>query len=177
VHRCPQNNNSYLKPTMKKIFAISLTLIILASCTKVPTLSDKLEGSWLVNDVSATGTVDILGSIVPIVAEDKSINGDSSQFILTQDPNSVTYSVDAVLSVNVGTVIDFPFKESGSGTWNVIDGGGTAPDSVYLVTDSATVKYEILSLLETTVRLRTNLAVEFMGSNVNMLTEFGFTKI
>ena len=41
---------------MKKIYIISLTLLILASCTKEPTLGDKLEGVWLVNKVTATDT-------------------------------------------------------------------------------------------------------------------------
>ena len=163
---------------MKNTIIISLSLLILASCTKEQTLGDKLEGVWQVNSVSATGTVDILGSTVPVVAADSYINSDSSQFLLTQDPNSVSWSVDAVISANLGTTIDLPFKESGSGTWTTKPGNGTAPDSVFLNnTDGTIVKYEVLGLLETSVTLKTNLSIEFMGSNVNMLTQFGFTKI
>tara|TARA_Y100000389_G_C17450388_1_gene514377 strand:+ start:1237 stop:1734 length:498 start_codon:yes stop_codon:yes gene_type:complete len=162
---------------MKNTIITALSLLILASCAKEPTLGDKLEGVWVVNKVTATGTVDILGSVVPVVAEDTYINPDSSQFSLTQDPNSVTYSVDAVISANLGTTIDLPFKESGSGTWTTKPGNGTAPDSVFLNnTDGTTVKYEVMGLLESSVTLRTNLSIEFMGSNVNMLTEFGFAK-
>ena len=65
---------------MKNTIIISLSLLILASCTKEQTLGDKLDGVWQVSSVSATGTVDILGSTVPVVAADSYSNSDSSQF-------------------------------------------------------------------------------------------------
>jgi hypothetical protein len=58
-----------------------------------------------------------------------------------------------------------------------IDGGGVAPDSVHLVgTDGTTTKYEVLSLLESSVRLRTQQVVDFQGQGVDMTIEFGFAK-
>jgi hypothetical protein len=89
----------------------------------------------------------------------------------------VTYAVDATLSVSAGTSLDVPWAQSGSGTWLTIDGGGASPDSVHLVgTDGTITKYEVLSLLDASVRLRTKQIVDFQGQGVDMTIEFGFAK-
>ena len=161
---------------MKKILALASVLIALASCKKDPTLADRLEGTWLVNDIIATGQISFGGQDIPIVANDKEIAA-TSVFALVQEPNSVNYAVDATLSVSAGTSLDVPWAQSGSGTWLTIDGGGVAPDSVHLVgTDGTVTKYEVLSLLESSVRLRTQQVVDFQGQGVDMTIEFGFTK-
>jgi len=161
---------------MKKILAAALVLVTLASCKKDPTLADRLEGTWLVNDIIATGQISFGGQDIPIVANDKEISA-NSVFTLVQEPNSVDYSVDATLTVSAGTSLDVPWSQNGSGTWVTIDGGGVAPDSVHLVgTDGTITKYEVLSLLESTVRLRTQQVVDFQGQGVDMTIEFGFTK-
>jgi hypothetical protein len=112
---------------------------------------------------------------VPLIANDKSITS-TSTFTMIQEPNSVAYSVDAVLEVSAGTTFDFPWQQGGNGTWQTIPGNGVAPDSVYLVTDSSTAKYEVLNLLDNDVRLRTLTAVDFQGQGINLLLEMGFTR-
>ncbi|HAB31119.1 MAG TPA: hypothetical protein DCE13_01105 [Cryomorphaceae bacterium] len=161
---------------MKKILAAGLVLVALAACKKEPTLGDRLEGSWLVNDIVATGQLVFGGQNIPLVANDKDIAA-TSVFTLIQEPNSVDYAVDATLSVSAGTTLDVPWAQSGSGTWTVLDGAGVAPDSVHLLgTDGSVTKYEVLSLLETSVRLRTQQVVDFQGQGIDMTIEFGFAK-
>ena len=160
---------------MKKILALAVVVALAAGCTKDPTLADRMEGDWLVNDITASGRITILGTTVPLIANDKSITS-TSTFTMIQEPNSVAYSVDAVLEVSAGTTFDFPWQQGGNGTWQTIPGNGVAPDSVYLVTDSSTAKYEVLNLLDNDVRLRTLTAVDFQGQGINLLLEMGFTR-
>ena len=160
---------------MKKILALAVVVALAAGCTKDPTLADRMEGNWLVNDITASGQITILGTTVPLIANDKSITS-TSIFTMIQEPNSVAYSVDAVLEVSAGTTFDFPWQQGGNGTWQTIPGNGVAPDSVYLVTDSSTAKYEVLNLLDNDVRLRTLTAVDFQGQGINLLLEMGFTR-
>ena len=160
---------------MKKILALAVVVALAAGCTKDPTLADRMEGDWLVNDITASGQITILGTSVPLIANDKSITS-TSIFTMIQEPNSVAYSVDAVLEVSAGTTFDFPWQQGGNGTWQTIPGNGVAPDSVYLVTDSSTAKYEVLNLLDNDVRLRTLTAVDFQGQGINLLLEMGFTR-
>ena len=160
---------------MKKILALAVIVALASSCKKDPTLADRLEGDWLVNDITAAGQITILGTSVPLIANDKSITT-TSIFTMIQEENSATYSVDAVLEVSAGTTVDFPWQQSGSGTWETIPGNGIAPDSVYLVTDSSTTKYEVLNLLDNDVRLRTLTAVDFQGQGINLLLEMGFAR-
>ncbi|NDD50627.1 MAG: hypothetical protein EBZ34_04255, partial [Flavobacteriia bacterium] len=58
---------------MKKIFAAALVLVALVSCKKDPTLADRLEGTWLVNDIIASGQISFGGQNIPLVANDKDI--------------------------------------------------------------------------------------------------------
>ena len=63
---------------MKKLLLVAVSALALASCKKEPTLADRLEGTWLVNDITAAGTVDFtslgLGlGLTPIVATAQSI--------------------------------------------------------------------------------------------------------
>ncbi|MDG2225692.1 MAG: hypothetical protein P8K75_05200 [Schleiferiaceae bacterium] len=160
---------------MKKILALAVVVALAAGCTKDPTLADRMEGDWLVNDITASGQITIFGSVVPLIANDKSITS-TSTFTMIQEPNSVAYSVDAVLEVSAGTTFDFPWQQGGNGTWQTIPGNGVAPDSVYLVTDSSTTKYEVLNLLDNDVRLRTLTAVDFQGQGINLLLEMGFAR-
>ena len=146
---------------MKKLLLIAVAGLALASCKKEPTLADKLEGTWLVNDITAAGTVDLtslgLGlGLTPIVATDQSISA-TSLFTMVQEPNSVNYTIDAQLEVAAGALtIPFPWQQSGTGTWLAKSGNGVAPDSVIITaTDGTVTHYEVLSILETAIRLRT----------------------
>jgi hypothetical protein len=162
---------------MKKLLLVAVSALALASCKKEPTLADKLEGTWLVNDITAAGTVNIptIG-VTPIVASDQSISS-TSLFTMVQEPNSVNYAIDAQLDVVAGALtIPFPWQQSGSGTWLAKSGEGVAPDSVIITaTDGTITRYEVLSILETAIRLRTTTDITTPAEGTLNL-EFSFAK-
>jgi hypothetical protein len=162
---------------MKKLLLVALAGLALASCTKEPTLADKLEGTWLVNDITAAGTVNIptIG-LTPIVASDKTIAA-TSLFTMVQEPNSVNFAIDAELEVVAGALtIPFPWQQSGNGTWLAKSGNGVAPDSVIITaTDGTITRYEVLSILESAIRLRTTTDITTPAEGTLNL-EFSFAK-
>ena len=164
---------------MKKILLVAVAALALASCRKDPTLADRLEGTWLVNDITAAGTVDLstLGlGMTPIVASDKTISP-TSLFTMVQEPNSVNFAIDAELEVVAAALtIPFPWQQAGNGTWFAKSGGGVAPDSVLITaTDGTITRYEVLSILESAIRLRTTTAITTPAQGVLTL-EFSFAK-
>jgi len=166
---------------MKKLFLVAVSALALASCTKEPTLADRLEGTWLVNDITAAGTVDLtslgLGlGVTPIVATDQSISA-TSLFTMVQEPNSVNFVVDAQLEVAAGALtIPFPWQQSGNGTWLAKSGNGVAPDSVIITaTDGTITRYEVLSILESSIRLRTTTDITTPAEG-SLNLEFSFAK-
>ncbi len=164
---------------MKKLLLVAVAALALASCRKDPTLADRLEGTWLVNDITAAGTVDLaaLGlPITPIVASDKTISP-TSLFTMVQEPNRVDFAIDAELEVVAAALtIPFPWQQAGSGTWFAKSGGGVSPDSVLITaTDGTITRYEVLSILESAIRLRTTTAITTPAQGVLTL-EFSFAK-
>lgn len=166
---------------MKKLLLVAVSALALASCKKEPTLADKLEGTWLVNDITAAGTVDLtslgLGlGLTPIVATDQSISA-TSLFTMVQEPNSVDFAIDAQLEVAAGALtIPFPWQQSGNGTWLAKSGNGVAPDSVIITaTDGTITRYEVLSILESAIRLRTTTDITTPAEGTLNL-EFSFAK-
>lgn len=165
---------------VRKIFLAVAVLGALTSCKK-PTIADKLEGTWKVNDISANGAVSINGQTLPVVADDKSIDP-TSLFTLVNatknTPSVINYNFIATMSVNAITqVIDFPFSDSGSGSWVVKEGEATVLDSVIVTAaDGSTTRYAILLLDESMVRLRTRQTVDFQGQGVDAQIEFGFIR-
>lgn len=165
---------------VRKIFLAVAVLGALTGCKK-PTTADKLEGSWQVNDISATGVVSFGGQMVPVLADDKVIDP-TSVFTLVNatknTPSVINYNFSATMSVNAITqVIDFPFSDSGSGSWLVKEGESTVLDSVIVTAaDGSTTRYAILLLEEDLVRLRTRQNVDFQGQGVNAQIEFGFVR-
>jgi hypothetical protein len=164
---------------MKKLLLVAVAALALASCRKDPTLADRLEGTWLVNDITAAGTVDLstLGlGMTPIVASDKTISP-TSLFTMVQEPNSVNFAIDAELEVVAAALtIPFPWQQAGNGTWFAKSGGGVAPDSVLITDiDGSVTRYEVLSILESAIRLRTTTAITTPAQGVLTL-EFSFAK-
>ena len=166
---------------MKKLLLVAVSALALASCKKEPTLADRLEGTWLVNDITAAGTVDLtslgLGlGLTPIVATDQSISA-TSLFTMVQEPNSVDFAIDAQLEVAASALtIPFPWQQSGNGTWLAKSGEGVAPDSVIITaTDGTITRYEVLSILESAIRLRTTTDITTPAEGTLNL-EFSFAK-
>jgi len=72
--------------------------------------------------------------------------------------------------------IPFPWQQAGSGTWFAKSGGGISPDSVLITaTDGTITRYEVLSILESAIRLRTTTAITTPAQGVLTL-EFSFAK-
>lgn len=164
---------------MKKLLLVAVSALALASCKKEPTLADKLQGTWLVNDITAAGTVDLssLGlGMTPIVASDKSISP-TSLFTMVKEPNSVNYAIDAELEVVAGALtIPFPWQQAGVGTWFAKSGGGVTADSVIITaTDGTVTRYEVLSVLASSIRLRTKTNITTPAAG-NLTLEFSFAK-
>jgi hypothetical protein len=147
---------------MKKLLLLAVAALALASCRKDPTLADRLEGTWLVNDITAAGTVDLsvlsptLG-MTPIVATDSTISS-TSLFTMVQEPNSVNYSIDAQLNVVAGILtIPFPWEQMGSGTWSTKEGGDY--DSVIVEDINGTVTRYGVFIGETSMLLKTKATI------------------
>jgi hypothetical protein len=121
------------------------------------------------------------GQMVPAIADDKIIDSNSIFTLVNAtktEPSSIVYNFGATMSVNAITqVIDFPFNDSGSGSWLVKEGGSTVLDSVIVTkNDGTTTRYAILLLAENMIRLRTRQIVQFQGEGVNAQIEFGFLR-
>jgi hypothetical protein len=147
---------------MKKLLIVAVAALALASCKKEPTLADKLEGTWLVNDITAAGTVDLsvlsptLG-MTPIVASDKTISP-TSLFTMVQEPNSVNFAIDAELEVvATALTIPFPWQQMGSGNWSTKEGGDY--DSVIVEDINGTITRYGVFIGETSMLLKTKATI------------------
>lgn len=158
-----------------------LAFVSLASCRKDPTLEDRLEGAWKVNDITASGFIQFMGQNIPLVANDKTIDS-SSVFTLVQGTkdnptNTITYNVSSVLTVSAGQTFDFPFTQNGTGSWTAKAGNNVAPDSLFMTASTGAItKYEVLALLEKSVLLRTKQIIALDTIQVNTTIEFGFIR-
>ena len=145
---------------MKKLLLLAVAALALASCRKDPTLADRLEGTWLVNDITAAGTVDLaaLGlGMTPIVASDKTISP-TSLFTMVQEPNSVNFAIDAELEVvATALTIPFPWQQMGSGTWSTKEGGDY--DSVIVEDINGTITRYGVFIGETSMLLKTKATI------------------
>ena len=145
---------------MKKLLLVAVAALALASCRKDPTLADRLEGKWLVNDITAAGTVDLaaLGiGMTPIVASDKTISP-TSLFTMVQEPNSVNFAIDAELEVvATALTIPFPWQQMGSGTWSTKEGGDY--DSVIVEDINGTITRYGVFIGETSMLLKTKATI------------------
>lgn len=145
---------------MKKLLLVAAAALALASCRKDPTLADRLEGTWLVNDITAAGTVDLaaLGlGMTPIVASDKTISP-TSLFTMVQEPNSVNFAIDAELEVVAAALtIPFPWQQMGSGTWSTKEGGDY--DSVIVEDINGTITRYGVFIGETSMLLKTKATI------------------
>ena len=145
---------------MKKLLLVAVAALALASCRKDPTLADRLEGTWLVNDITAAGTVDLaaLGiGMTPIVASDKTISP-TSLFTMVQEPNSVNFAIDAELEVvATALTIPFPWQQMGSGTWSTKEGGDY--DSVIVEDINGTITRYGVFIGETSMLLKTKATI------------------
>lgn len=142
----------------KQLFYALAAVAALASCRPDPTLDERLAGTWNLSDLNMSGTIPSpLGAIPFTIADsliranntmDLSINEDATQSILWN------MDVRAVLTAAALGSFGVDLQDTISGTWYAVDGGGVTPDSLYITADGEKMGYEILSFLETSLRLR-----------------------
>lgn len=163
---------------MKNLSILALGLAaVLTSCNGDPTIEARLEGDWLLNDILATGNIVYQGQTVSITANDSIIDA-SSIFTLVEDPNSITAVVDATLKVGSATSsVAMPYANTAVGTWSVKHGNGVAMDSLIITENNGTVtRYEIINLLESSVKLRGLMDVDVQGTSNPLNFELNFQK-
>ena len=149
----------------------------LTSCNGDPTIEERLEGDWLLNDIIATGDIVYQGQTVSITANDSVIDA-SSVFTLVDEPNSITAVIDAILKVGSATSsVVMPYANTAVGTWSVKSGEGVAMDSLITTESNGTItRYEIINLLESSVKLRGLMDADVQGTSNPLNFELNFQK-
>ncbi len=121
---------------MKKIIALSLSILVLAACKKredQPSGPDQfIVGYWEMTDLEVTGNLTVAGNPIPITGEGTNYSGG---YNLKSDKTAdYDASCDVVLNIPGIGQQSFPFERNGSGTWSlannntelrVVEGNGT----------------------------------------------------
>ena len=129
----------------------------LASCKKDPTLDEQLSGTWNLSDLSLSTVSTPLGAL-PISITDSLIRPNNTLELTINEDETQT----VIWNLDVRGLITAPglgsfgtdIQDTINGTWYAVDGGGVTPDSLYITADGEKNGYEILSFLETSLRLR-----------------------
>ena len=143
---------------LKNLLIAAGAIAILASCQKERTLDEQLSGTWNLSDLSLSGTIITPIGALPITITDSLIRPDNfMDLAINEDETQTIYwnmDVRGLITApglgSFGTEI----QDTINGTWYAVDGGGVTPDSLYITADGEKTGYEILSFLETSLRLR-----------------------
>lgn len=125
---------------------------------KDPTLDEQLSGTWNLSDLSLSGTVSTPLGALPISITDSLIRPNNTLELTINEDETQT----VIWNLDVRGLITAPglgsfgtdIQDTINGTWYAVDGGGVTPDSLYITADGEKNGYEILSFLETSLRLR-----------------------
>ncbi len=142
----------------KNLFFTLAAVAALASCKKDPTLDERLAGTWNLSDLSLSGTVTTPIGALPITITDSLIrpNNTLDLAINEDETQTVAWNLDVrglLTAPGLGS-FGIDIQDEINGTWYAVDGGGVTPDSLYITADGEKNGYEILSFLETSIRLR-----------------------
>ena len=149
----------YLRAYATNSFGTAYGDELIFTTKKAPTLSDRLEGIWQLNEITMSGVWNLAGlGLTPVVGNDQSI-ASNSLFTMEQTPNSVNFLIDSQLDISAGGITaPYPWQQAGSGSWLAKSGNNMFPDSLIITTnDGSIIRYEILSIIEdlSLLRLRT----------------------
>lgn len=142
----------------KNVFFALTALAALASCRPDPTLDERLAGTWNLSDLNMSGTIPSPLGAIPFTITDSLIRANNTMDLsINEDATqSILWNMDvrAVLTATAIGSFGVDLQDTISGTWYAVDGGGVTPDSLYITADGEKTGYEILSFLETSLRLR-----------------------
>jgi hypothetical protein len=142
----------------KNLFFALAAVAALASCKKDPTLDERLAGTWNLSDLSLSGTVSTPIGAIPITITDSLIRPNNfMDLAINEDATQTIYwNMDVRGLITAPGIGSFgtDIQDTINGTWYAVDGGGVTPDSLYITSDGEKTGYEILSFLETSLRLR-----------------------
>ena len=165
---------------MKKILSLVALGLIVMSCGKEPSLEEKLAGTWNLNDIAISGSFDFAGQAVSFTGQDSLIRANNTlELVFVEDmENTFTWNQDVRVTLNLmGQSFGSDIQENSTGTWWAKDGDGVVADSLFLMVDGETMGFEILSFLETSMRLRNQTTeVDPAMGETTMNTEYGFDK-
>lgn len=165
---------------MKKLLSLVALGLIVMSCGKEPSLEEKLAGTWNLNDVAISGSFDFAGQAVSFTGQDSLIRANNTlELVFLEDmENTFTWNQDVRVTLNVmGQAFGSDIQENSTGMWWAKDGDGVVADSLFLMVDGETMGFEILSFLETSMRLRNQTTeVDPTLGETTMNTEYGFDK-
>jgi hypothetical protein len=142
----------------KNLFFALAAVAALASCKKDPTLDERLDGTWSLIDLNLSGTVTTPIGALPISITDSLIRPSNTlELTINEDETqTVIWNLDVrglLTAPGLGS-FGIDIQDEINGTWYAVDGGGVTPDSLYITADGEKNGYEILSFLETSLRLR-----------------------
>ena len=117
-----------------------------------------MAGTWTLSDLSLSGTVSTPLGALPISITDSLIRPNNTLELTINEDETQT----VIWNLDVRGLITAPglgsfgtdIQDTINGTWYAVDGGGVTPDSLYITADGEKNGYEILSFLETSLRLR-----------------------
>ena len=169
----------------KHLFLAAMALVGLGgtftSCTPDPTVADRMEGTWLLNDLSMSGNLNIMGQSVPFTLEDSLIRP-SSECTLVQESkntvNSANYLLDVRGLVTIPAFGTFgtDIQDTVAGTWAIKPTDGVVLDSLIITKNDGTIqRFEIISLLESSFRVRGRQTIEDPAAGTTSVTvELGY---